>query len=76
MTIDHTLDTSGLECPLPILKAKVQLAKMQAGQVLQVIATDPHAPIDFKAYCARSGDEFLDLQEGDESLTMLLRKKG
>ena len=50
LSIDRVLDTSGLQCPLPILKAKAELARMQAGSVLQVIATDRHAPIDFRVF--------------------------
>lgn len=58
---DQSLDAKGLNCPLPVLKAKVALNRMQPGQVLYVEATDPHSEIDFKAYCARSGHELLKL---------------
>lgn len=53
------LDARGLNCPLPILKTKVALNRLQPGQVLKVTATDPHALVDFQAYCARSGHELL-----------------
>jgi tRNA 2-thiouridine synthesizing protein A len=76
ITIDRKLDTSGLQCPLPILKAKAEIARMQAGEVLQVIATDRHAPIDFRVYCQSTGHEFLQLEESSENLTMLIRKVG
>lgn len=56
---DHELDARGLNCPLPVLKTKVQLNRMQPGEVLYVEATDPHSVIDFEAYCARSGHELL-----------------
>ena len=49
-----TLDAKGLGCPLPILKTKVALSRMKAGEVLHVAATDPHSVIDFKAFCART----------------------
>ena len=62
---DESLDATGLNCPLPVLKAKVQLNRMQAGQVLAVTATDPHSRIDFEAYCARSGHELLAATEID-----------
>lgn len=51
---DHYLDAKGLNCPLPILKTKVLLNKMQADEVLFVEATDPHSQVDFEAYCART----------------------
>ncbi|MBL1142604.1 MAG: sulfurtransferase TusA family protein [Proteobacteria bacterium] len=51
---DQSLDAKGLNCPLPILKAKVLLNKMKADEVLFVQATDPHSQIDFEAYCART----------------------
>ncbi len=63
ITYDKYLDAKGLNCPLPILKAKVALNKMQPGQVLFVEATDPHSIIDFEAYCARSGHEILHINE-------------
>lgn len=53
------LDAKGLNCPLPILKTKVVLNKMRPGEILFVEATDPHAEIDFEAYCARSRHELI-----------------
>jgi len=55
----RSLDAKGLACPLPVLKAKVILNRLQPGETLLVEATDPHAPVDFGAYCARSGHELL-----------------
>ncbi|MFT5425317.1 MAG: tRNA 2-thiouridine synthesizing protein A [Gammaproteobacteria bacterium] len=65
MTIkeDQTLDAKGLNCPLPILKTKVLLNKMQAGEILYVEATDPHSVIDFEAYCARTNHNLLQIEE-------------
>jgi tRNA 2-thiouridine synthesizing protein A len=57
--IDVRLDARGLNCPLPILKAKFALNTMRPGQHLQVEATDPHSVIDFEAYCARTGHSIL-----------------
>lgn len=54
-TVDAQLDTSGLNCPLPILKTKKALNSLQSGQRLRVIATDPASQIDFAAYCAQTG---------------------
>ena len=58
-TVDHILDVRGLNCPLPVLKTKVWLNKMPPDSILQVEATDDHAPIDFEAYCSRSGHALL-----------------
>jgi tRNA 2-thiouridine synthesizing protein A len=56
---DQSLDAKGLNCPLPVLKAKLALNKMEPGEILHVEATDPHATIDFEAYCARTGHEII-----------------
>ena len=56
---DQSLDAKGLNCPLPVLKAKLALTRMSPGEILQVEATDPHATIDFEAYCARTGHEII-----------------
>lgn len=65
MTIkeDQILDAKGLNCPLPILKTKVLLNKMQAGEILYVEATDPHSIIDFEAYCARTNHKLLNVEQ-------------
>jgi len=71
---DQVLDARGLNCPLPVLKTKVLLGRMQAGQVLRVTATDTHARIDFEAYCARSGHELLAIREDAGVLEFLIRR--
>ena len=52
---DSVLDTSGLTCPLPVLKAKKAIAKLSPGAVLQVIATDPASTLDFEVFCSAGG---------------------
>lgn len=59
------LDAKGLNCPLPILKSKLELNKMQPGEILFVESTDPHSKIDFEAYCARTGHEILHYEDSD-----------
>jgi tRNA 2-thiouridine synthesizing protein A len=56
---DNTLDASGLNCPLPILKTKKELAKMDAGQVLEVISTDAGSVKDIEAFCNQTGNKLL-----------------
>ncbi len=68
------LDARGLNCPLPVLKAKFALVKMLPGEVLYVEATDPHASIDFQAYCARSGHEILNTATKAEVIHFYIRR--
>jgi tRNA 2-thiouridine synthesizing protein A len=72
--VHQTLDAKGLNCPLPVLRTKVMLNRMQPGEVLRVLATDPHAVIDFKAYCARTGHEVLAIEEHDGVIEFLIRR--
>ncbi len=60
---DQELDASGLNCPLPILRAKKTLGGMESGQVLRIVATDPGSVKDFDAFCKQTGNE---LQESGE----------
>ena len=76
MQSDQQIDLSGLRCPLPILRAKKALAKMNSGEVLQVLATDPGAPKDFEAFCRQTGNELLSAAEAPEGVfTLILRRK-
>jgi len=59
MDIDKELDTRGLNCPLPILKAKKALADMASGQVLKVVSTDPGSTRDFQAFSRQTGNELV-----------------
>ncbi len=54
------IDTRGLNCPLPILKAKKALAEMQSGEVLKVVSTDPGSTRDFQAFARQTGNELLE----------------
>ena len=62
MEFDKEIDTSGLNCPLPLLKAKTALNEMTTGQLLKVIATDPGSWRDFEAFARQTGNELV-LQE-------------
>ena len=57
---DKVLDVKGLNCPLPILRAKKALKDVPAGGTLQVLATDPGAVKDFEAFCRTTGNELLE----------------
>jgi len=56
---DETLNAEGLNCPLPIIKAKKALKGMEAGKVLEVRSTDPGSVADFAAFCSQTGNELL-----------------
>jgi tRNA 2-thiouridine synthesizing protein A len=60
---DQELDATGLNCPLPILRAKKTLAGMDSGQVLKIIATDPGSVKDFEAFAKQTGNELLESKE-------------
>jgi tRNA 2-thiouridine synthesizing protein A len=63
---EQMLDAKGLNCPLPILKAKKMLSGMQPGDILIIEATDPGSVADFAAFCSQTGNELLEsTQEGD-----------
>ncbi len=59
MDVHKELDTRGLNCPLPILKAKKALAEMQSGELLRVVATDPGSLRDFQAFAKQTGNELV-----------------
>jgi len=75
MEVNKELDTRGLNCPLPILKAKKALADMSSGQTLKVVATDPGSVRDFQAFARQTGNELVDQQtEGQEFIHWLRRR--
>lgn len=63
MTFDDTLDTIGLLCPLPVLKARKRLKGLSQGAVLRVLASDPAALVDIPHFCHESGHALLDVQD-------------
>jgi TusA-related sulfurtransferase len=73
--IDVDLDTRGLNCPLPILKAKKALAQMQSGQVLRIVSTDIGSVKDFQAFARQTGNALVDQKtEGGEYHHLLRRR--
>jgi len=73
--IDRTLDVRGLICPLPVLKTKQTLDRMDPGQVLKVISTDPDAESDIPRLFKRIGHSVLDVRKEGGILTFLIRKE-
>lgn len=70
-----TLDTRGLKCPLPVLKTKKAMKTMAAGMKITVLATDPGAVKDFRAFCEATGDRLLDSREADGVFTFVIEKR-
>ena len=75
MNFDKELDARGLNCPLPILRAKKALTGMQAGQVLKVLATDPGAVKDFQNFARQTGNELLQHAEANREFTLYMKRK-
>ena len=71
---DQELDASGLNCPLPILRAKKTLTPMESGQVLHIIATDPGSVKDFEAFSKQTGNELMESREEGGKFHFLIKK--
>ena len=71
---DEELDASGLNCPLPILRAKKALTGMTAGQILHIISTDPGSVKDFEAFAKQTGNELQESKEEGGKYHFLMKK--
>ena len=74
-TFDRDLDVRGLNCPLPILRAKKALSELASGQVLRVLATDPGSVKDFQVFARQTGNQLLSHTAADKVFTFLMKKK-
>ena len=75
MEVDLEIDTRGLNCPLPILKAKKSLNGMASGQLLKVVSTDPGSVRDFQAFARQTGNELIEQQTiGSDFIHVLKRR--
>lgn len=72
---DQELDACGLNCPLPILRAKKALSGMDSGKVLHIITTDPGSVKDFEAFSKQTGNDLLDSNEDDGKFYFRIQKK-
>ncbi len=75
MQAQKEIDTRGLNCPLPVLKAKKALAEMTSGQVLKVLATDPGSMRDFQAFARQTGNELVEQAAQDSEFIHYLRRR-
>lgn len=74
VVIDHELDAKGLNCPLPILRARKAIAGMTTGETLKVVATDPGSVGDFAAFCKQTGNDLLSSREVGGTYEFLIRR--
>ena len=75
MNIDKELDTRGLNCPLPILKAKKALADLSSGQMLKIISTDAGSVRDFQAFAKQTGNELIEQQTIGADFVHVMRRR-
>lgn len=75
MHADRELDCRGLNCPLPILRAKKSLSEIETGRVLKILATDPGAVKDFQSFARQTGNELLESSEAKGEYTFYIRRK-
>ncbi|MEK8047054.1 MAG: hypothetical protein CFE46_16100 [Burkholderiales bacterium PBB6] len=75
MEAQKEIDTRGLNCPLPILKAKKALADMPSGHVLKVVATDPGSTRDFQAFARQTGNDLVEQSEAEGEFIHFLRRR-
>jgi tRNA 2-thiouridine synthesizing protein A len=71
---DQTLDAKGLNCPLPILKARKALKDVPDGGTLEILATDPGSVADFEAFCRQTGNELVEHSVEDDIYRFLIKK--
>lgn len=71
---DQELDARGLNCPLPILRAKKALNGMTSGQTLRILATDPGSVKDFQAFAKQTGNQLLESNEASGEYSFLIKK--
>jgi tRNA 2-thiouridine synthesizing protein A len=71
---ETVLDAKGLNCPLPILKAKKALKDVPAGSTLRVLTTDPGSMADFAAFCRTTGNELVESRQDGESYNFLIKR--
>ncbi len=68
------LDARGLNCPLPILRAKKSINELESGQILKIVSTDPGSIKDFDSFCKQTGNELLSTADTGSEFTFLIKK--
>jgi len=75
MKADETLDCIGLYCPMPIVKTAKAIEKMKPGEVLEVVSDDRGIKSDMPAWCEKTGNELLGIEEVDDEIRVFVRKR-
>jgi len=75
ISADRTLDAKGLSCPMPLLRTKKEIDKIESGQILEILGTDPGSRNDLPGWCERSGHEYMGEKE-DDGFIRFYNKKG
>jgi len=75
MKADQSLDCIGLYCPMPIVNTRREMDKLAVGQILEVLADDPAAEEDLKAWAKRTGQKILEIEKTDEGIRFLIQKE-
>ena len=74
ITADRTLDAKGLDCPMPLLKAKKAIEKLESGQILEILGTDEGSKVDLPGWCERVGHTFLGVKEEASYFKFYIKK--
>jgi len=72
----HLVDAKGLNCPLPILKAKKALKDVPSGEILEILSTDPGSVADFAAFCRQTGNDLVESSSEGEVYRFLIKNNG
>ena len=72
--IDHTLDCKGLSCPMPIVKLNAEIKKIEVGQVLEMLGTDPGSRKDVPLWCKRTRNELIETSEDSGVYKFIIRR--
>ncbi len=75
MKVDQSLDCIGLYCPMPVVNTRRQMDELAVGQILEVLADDPAAEEDLKAWAKRTGQRILEIEKTDEGMRFLIQKE-
>lgn len=70
----HSLDTKGMNCPLPVLKTKKAIGLIEPGETLEILATDPASVQDFEAFTRSTGNELVEWNEDNGTFRFLIKK--
>ena len=73
--VHQTLDCIGLYCPMPVLKTRQEMDKLAISEILEVLADDPAAEEDIKAWAKRTGQKILEIEKTDEGMRFLIQKE-